>query len=145
MKKDQPISNGSSNRFLMKPERLIFFECVTSDSAFLTATIAERYFMKSTPHLSQVPPCRCLLWHDGHSKSSVAWQRGQNRAVSLASDLHLGHCMGRFYRVEGVSFARGRACCRLTITCTKGQVKSGVKLLYRSIATMAPLIISTMH
>jgi hypothetical protein len=114
---------GAKSTFLMRFERRSRRSRSASDWFFLPATTALMYFRKSTPHFSHWPPCRCSCLHEGHSKRSVMWQRGQNRAMSRASVPHFGHFIRIFYRDARARAARTRthALTRLTLAAGSGE------------------------
>src|SRR5208282_882483 len=90
-RRGMPRVKGTVRTFLRSVERRSRRSWITSDSAFLAARTAEIYFMKSTPHFSQVPPWRCSWAQEGHWYRKVAWQRVQKRAMSRTDVPHFGH------------------------------------------------------
>ncbi len=78
---------------------------------FLSGDDRADVFQKIDPHFSHEPPLRCSCLQAGHSYRSVAWQRGQNRAISRASAPHLKHlimrCAGALAFAEDSIRARG--------------------------------------
>lgn len=94
-----PRVNGVSSKLRIRRERCSNLSCSVSAVDFSAVIIAVMYFRKSTPHCSQVPPCRCSCLHAGHRYRNVAWHRWQKRATSRTSFPHFGHCMvSLFYR-----------------------------------------------
>jgi len=89
-----PPVMGTNSRCFSRPERRSRRSCSTSSSARVWPIRTAANFMKSTPHLSQVPPWRCSFWQEGHLKRSVLWHLVQKVATSRTSVLHFGHCMG---------------------------------------------------
>jgi hypothetical protein len=61
-----PRVNGVSITLRINRERCSNRSCSLSVSDFWALIIAAMYFKKSTPHFSQVPPCRCSCLQAGH-------------------------------------------------------------------------------
>lgn len=106
-----PMLKGLSIRLRIRRERFSTRSCPASAFDFSAASAAVMYFRKSTPHFSQVPPRNCSCLHAGHWKRSVAWQRGQKRAASLACVSHFGHFMMELYASEACVQSSASAAC----------------------------------